>query len=119
MSRSSFSTHFPREYGFLLMTETCKTQLLPWMQSDSLVPRRAITPLVQLKSNSQGAQQVMFHATLFALAAIIPFPKISMLGMAFVSAFFFNGLHETVHGTAFRHKQINNVVAQCFGFVTL
>jgi hypothetical protein len=87
---------------------------------NSLVPCCAITPLIQLKSNSQGAQQqVMFHASLLTLAAIIPFPKISMLRMAFVSAFFLNRLHETVHGTAFHSKQIKNFVAQCFGFVTL
>jgi fatty acid desaturase len=42
-----------------------------------------------------------------------------MLRMAFMSAIFFNKLHETVHGTAFQSKQINNFVAQCFGVLTL
>ena len=39
--------------------------------------------------------------------------------MALVSAFFFHGLHETVHQTAFRSRWINVVVAQMLGFLCL
>lgn len=85
---------------------------------DALVPRHEITPLIKQKSNVQGTLQVFWHLSLFVLAAIMSSPPLSILGMAFVAAFFFNGLHETVHGTAFRSKRWNNVVAQCFGFLT-
>jgi hypothetical protein len=72
--------------GFSAPTEVASMDAI-----NSLIPCHAITPLVQHKSNSQGAQQVMFHASLLSLAAIIPFPKISMLRMVFVSAFSLTG----------------------------
>lgn len=86
---------------------------------DALVPRSKITPLIKLKSNVQGATQVFFHLALFALAAAIPRSSLSMLGMAFVSSFLFNGLHETVHRSAFRSRFVNNAWAHIFGFLCL
>jgi len=85
---------------------------------DALVPRSKITPLIKSKSNVQGALQLAWHMSLFCLAAsAIPQPTLSMLGMAFVSAFFFNGLHETVHRTAFASKRLNDAFAQFFGIL--
>lgn len=87
---------------------------------DALVPRSKITTLIKSKSNAQGAVQLVFHSSLFGLAATaIPHPTLSLLSMAFVSAFFFNGLHETVHRTAFASKRVNDAVAQVFGLLCI
>ena len=82
---------------------------------DKLVPRSKLKRLVQAKSNLQGALQVSFHFRLLALAASL----LSTLAMAFVSAFFFTGMHETVHRTAFASKWANDFFAHLFGFLCL
>jgi fatty acid desaturase len=84
---------------------------------DALVPRSKITPLIKSKSNLEGALQASFHFALLGLAASIP--RLSLLAMAFVSSFFFNGLHETVHNSAFRSEFLNNAWAHIFGFLCL
>lgn len=86
---------------------------------DSLLPRSQISSLVQSKSNLQGAMQVVFHFGLLALAASIPHSILQPVAMALVSAFFFCGLHETVHRTAFASRFLNDTMAQIFGLLTL
>lgn len=83
---------------------------------NALVGRSKITALVQAKSNFHGTLQLSFHLTvLVAAACLYPLsPFASTLGMAFVSSFFFHGLHETVHRTAFRSKRTNHI---CLGFL--
>ena len=87
---------------------------------DALVPRAKIAALSRQRSNLQGVLQLLFHGGLFVLAACCHLPFYTpMLGMAFVSAFFFHGLHETVHQTAFRSPWINVTVAHLLGFLCL
>mmetsp|Transcript_52199 Transcript_52199/g.77878 ORF Transcript_52199/g.77878 Transcript_52199/m.77878 type:complete len:443 (-) Transcript_52199:210-1538(-) len=86
---------------------------------DDLVPRRKINALSKCKSNVQGGLQLSFHLALFALAAFIPTQSLSLLGKAFVSSFFFNGLHEAVHRTAFKSKIVNDICAHIFGFLCM
>ena len=66
--------------------------------------------------------QVAFHFGLVALAACstpIIGTKLSLLALAFVSSFYFNGLHETIHRTAFRSNMLNDAFAHIFGFLCL
>mmetsp|Transcript_6567 Transcript_6567/g.10030 ORF Transcript_6567/g.10030 Transcript_6567/m.10030 type:complete len:382 (-) Transcript_6567:260-1405(-) len=86
---------------------------------DEIVPRSAILELSKSKSNVRGFLQFLFHASTFGLAATIPSPPISLLATAFVSSFYFQGLHEMVHRTAFRWKAANHVFAHFFGFLCL
>jgi fatty acid desaturase len=86
---------------------------------NALVPRSRITPLLQSKSNLHGTFQVAFHLAMFSLSAAVPWPIISILAMAFVSSFFFHGLHETVHGTAFSSRWANHVASLIFGLLCL
>eukprot|EP00977_Amphora_coffeiformis_P018635 scaffold6615_cov172-Amphora_coffeaeformis.AAC.8 len=89
-------------------------------QLDALVPRRFITPLVNSKSDRKGLQQVAWHGGLLvASAVLIPVPWLSLLAMAFVSSFFFAGLHECVHRTAFRSAIWNDIWAHVFGVLCL
>lgn len=86
---------------------------------DDLLPRKEyITPLAKAKSNWLGAQQVIWHFSLLALAEKIPVQKFSIVAMAFVSSFFFQGLHECVHRTAFASNALNNLFAHVFGFLS-
>lgn len=88
---------------------------------DRLVPRRQIKALSQTKSNAKGFAQVAFHFSLVLLAQLIaPISNAaSLLATAFISAFYFNGLHETVHRTAFASNVLNDVFAQIFGVLCL
>mmetsp|Transcript_15903 Transcript_15903/g.32013 ORF Transcript_15903/g.32013 Transcript_15903/m.32013 type:complete len:416 (-) Transcript_15903:48-1295(-) len=88
---------------------------------DRLVPRTKIKALSQTKSNAQGLVQVAFHFSLLWLAQLVaPISNAaSLLATAFVSAFYFNGLHETVHRTAFASNVLNDVFAQIFGLLCL
>ena len=88
-------------------------------QLNNLVPRAKITPLVKSKSNLQGTLQTAWHFGLVAASAIFLPPRLAMLAVAFVSSFFFTGLHECVHRTAFKSVQLNDVVAHVFGFLCL
>jgi fatty acid desaturase len=84
---------------------------------DELLPRKKyITPLAKAKSNLLGAQQVIWHFSLLALAAKMPL--FSTVSVAFVSSFFFHGLHECVHRTAFASNTWNNLFAHAFGFLS-
>ena len=89
---------------------------------DLLVPRNKIREISKETSNSKGALQVAFHFGVVALAAAsapIVGPSISLLATAFASSFYFNGLHETIHRTAFRSKLLNDVFSHIFGFLCL
>ena len=89
---------------------------------DLLVPRNKIREISQDKSNWKGALQVAFHFGVVALAAAsasIVGPSLSLLATAFASSFYFNGLHETIHRTAFRSKLLNDVFSHIFGFLCL
>ena len=89
---------------------------------DRLVPRSQIRALSQTRSNAKGWAQVAFHFFLILLAQLLLTPissAASLLATAFVSAFYFNGLHETVHRTAFRSNVLNDVFAQIFGMLCL
>ena len=89
---------------------------------DLLVPRNKIREISKEKSNSKGALQVAFHFGVVALAAAsapIVGPSASLLDTAFASSFYFNGLHETIHRTAFRSKLLNDVFSHIFGFLCL
>jgi len=87
-------------------------------QLDTLVPRRMITPLVKAKSDKQGSMQVLWHFGLLVISAnLIPATWLSTLVTAFVSSFFFAGLHECVHRTAFRTPVWNDIWAHIFGFL--
>ena len=89
-------------------------------QLNDLVPRAEITPLVKAKSNLQGLLQMAWHFGMFAASAcLIPQAGLSMLAMAFVASFFFTGLHECVHRTAFASTRLNDLIAQVFGFLCL
>ena len=86
---------------------------------DTLIPRSQISSLVKSKSNLQGAIQVAFHFSLLALTASLTHSIIQPVAMALVTSFFFCGLHETVHRTAFASRFLNDTVAQIFGLLTL
>lgn len=89
---------------------------------DLLVPRNKIREISQEKSNWKGTLQVAFHFGVIALAAAsapIVGPSVSLLATAFASSFYFNGLHETIHRTAFRSKLLNDVFSHIFGFLCL
>lgn len=76
------------------------------------IDKSDLQPLLK-KSNAHGFSQVAFHALCAAAAAS------STLWLAFVSSFFFCGLHETVHRTAFANKFLNDAFADVFGLLTL
>lgn len=87
---------------------------------DRLVPRSQIRDLSQAKSNTKGFLQVGFHFALVLLANFLPVPfppVLSLLITAFVSSFYFNGMHETIHRTAFASNILNDVFAHLFGFL--
>ena len=87
---------------------------------DALVARAEIAKLSRQRSDMQGALQLLFHGSIFAIVACCRLPLYSpVMGMAVVSAFFFHGLHETVHQTAFRSRWINVLVAHFLGFLCL
>mmetsp|Transcript_23279 Transcript_23279/g.55172 ORF Transcript_23279/g.55172 Transcript_23279/m.55172 type:complete len:442 (-) Transcript_23279:97-1422(-) len=88
---------------------------------DELIPRSNIKAWSMQKSNVQAAKQTMFHFGVYTLAAALtPINRpISLLLMAYVSSFFFCGLHECIHNTAFRTKQLNTLMAHIFGFLTV
>ena len=52
-------------------------------------------------------------------AAFVPAMALSMVGMAFVMAFNFMALHETVHRSAFKSRIWNDVFMQVAGLLTL
>ena len=83
---------------------------------DALIARKDVKQYYT-KSNLEGALQVLFHATLFSVAAMLPY--VSTVAMAFVSSTIFCGLHECVHRTAFRSPKANQAWAHIFGFLTL
>jgi fatty acid desaturase len=85
---------------------------------DVIIPRSAITQLSK-KSDKQGLLQLSFIVGVLALSMSIPQPTISLLATAFVSSFFFHGLHETVHDTAFASPFLNRVVRHIFGFLCM
>lgn len=87
---------------------------------DCLIPRSEIRFLTRQKSNSQGWMQIAWHfGWLAIMAAASPvMDLLSAMGMAWVSAFYFCGLHETVHRTAFRSRFWNDFWAQVFGILT-
>jgi fatty acid desaturase len=87
---------------------------------DTLIPRSEIRSLIRQKSNRQGLAQICLHFGWLAIMAVAlkPWPILSVLGMAWVSAFFFCGLHETVHRTAFQSPILNDFWAQIFGLLT-
>ncbi|KAL9186493.1 hypothetical protein ACHAXT_005731 [Thalassiosira profunda] len=88
---------------------------------DKLVPRQTIRELSKQKSNIKGWAQTAFHFGLVALAACSAqiVGPLSLLATAFVSSFYFNGLHETIHRTAFRSNFLNDAFAHVFGFLCL
>jgi fatty acid desaturase len=89
---------------------------------NSLVSRKTIREVSQHKSNLQGMLQVAFHFSLVAIAAAsapIVGPSVSLLATAFASSFYFHGLHETIHRTAFRSNVLNDMFASIFGFLCL
>jgi fatty acid desaturase len=94
-------------------------------EMDVLVPRSKITPLIQSKSNIQGIAQVTWHFALLGILAYCVFHPttnstikwLSILMLAFVSSFFFHGMHECVHRTAFASKWLNDAFAHIFGFL--
>ena len=88
-------------------------------QLDDLVPRSKIAPLIKSKSNVKGLLQTAWHFGLLSASARIPNPVVSLLAMAFVSSFFFAGLHECVHRTAFATPRLNDALAHIFGFLCL
>jgi fatty acid desaturase len=88
---------------------------------NSIVPKTEIQALVQTKSNWHGVRQTLIHGLAFFASACLSkqYPIVSTIGMAFVTSFFFCGLHECVHRTAFRTQRWNDVMAQVFGILTL
>jgi len=87
---------------------------------DALVPPSKITPLTQSKSDIQGLLQACFHFGMFGVAALfIPYSALSLLSLAFIASFFFCGLHECVHRTAFKRKWLNDGFAHVFGFLSV
>mmetsp|Transcript_891 Transcript_891/g.1850 ORF Transcript_891/g.1850 Transcript_891/m.1850 type:complete len:320 (-) Transcript_891:113-1072(-) len=87
---------------------------------DAIVPRSNIVQLSNAKSNARAALQILIHFSLVVLATtVIPSPPISTLAAAFASSFYFTGMHEMVHRTAFRSKVANDAFAHVFGFLCL
>jgi len=88
---------------------------------ENLVPKSEIAALAKMKSNKEGAAQLCFHLGLYAAAAsLLPTTVAgSVLAMAFVGSFFFTGMHEMVHRTAFRSRAANDVFGQFLGFLCM
>jgi len=90
---------------------------------EALVPRSQIVPLIQSKSNLEGFRQLLWHASMLALAftgfSLLNSKLVGALWLAFGSSFYFCGLHECVHRTAFKSKRWNDLWAHVFGILCL
>jgi fatty acid desaturase len=78
------------------------------------------------RSNYKGLVQLAGHLTILMLTTIAlaqsrgsAWVLPALLGQAIVLTFLFAPLHETIHFTAFRTRQLNNIVAACIGFIQL
>jgi fatty acid desaturase len=95
---------------------------------DELIPRKEIAELAKAKSDIEGLKQVSFQFGLVSLFSVLFklstrnsfIISLGTLGMlSYPTSFYFAGLHETVHRTAFRSRSLNDIFSQVFGFLTL
>eukprot|EP00996_Jenningsia_fusiforme_P001171 NODE_2070_length_1306_cov_36.054893_g1883_i0.p1 GENE.NODE_2070_length_1306_cov_36.054893_g1883_i0~~NODE_2070_length_1306_cov_36.054893_g1883_i0.p1 ORF type:complete len:331 (-),score=32.47 NODE_2070_length_1306_cov_36.054893_g1883_i0:192-1184(-) len=82
--------------------------------------------LLAERSNRAGLEQTVFHLSCIAITVAMVLGtehwwsySAATLLEAFVLAFLFMPLHESVHGTAFRSPRLNHITSHICGFLTL
>ena len=96
------------------------------MKDDILVLDKEVIQQLSQRSNYKGLVQLAGHLVLLTLTTItltqaqdsgwvLP----ALLAQAIVLTFLFAPLHETIHFTAFKTRDLNNIVAACLGFMQL
>lgn len=95
--------------------------------NESVMSAEEIKPYLEgSQSDWQGFKQLLFHASIAAACMwLVSVARqsncaCSLLGaellLGFVASFYFTGFHELVHGTAFKSKWLNQVLACMVGF---
>ena len=95
-------------------------------KDDNLGLDKQVIQQLSQRSNYKGLVQLAGHLTMLILTTIAlaqargsAWVLPALLGQAIVLTFLFAPLHETIHFTAFRTRQLNNIVAACIGFIQL
>ena len=91
-------------------------------KDDNLGLDKQVIQQLSQRSNYKGLVQLAGHLTMLILTTIAlaqargsAWVLPALLGQAIVLTFLFAPLHETIHFTAFRTRQLNNIVAACIG----